>query len=89
MFNAFRQRPDEFINSPIIKNGSIDLFTPSKEIADKVRNYRDRYYNPSDVEELFNKYGKQKINENNNDRNSVKIDKNKKVNKNEKSKCCF
>ena len=40
-------------------------------------------------EELFNKYGKQKINENNNDRNSVKIDKNKKVNKNEKSKCCF
>ena len=63
MFNAFRQRPDEFINSPIIKNGSIDLFTPSKEIADKVRNYRDRYYNPSDVEELFNKYKTQGLNE--------------------------
>ena len=40
-------------------------------------------------EELFNKYGKQKLNENNNERNSVKISQNKKVNKNEKSKCCF
>ncbi len=40
-------------------------------------------------EELFNKYSKKKLNENNNDRNSVKIAQNKKVNKNEKGKCCF
>ena len=53
MYLDFINKPYLFCDSPLLKNGVLQLFFNDKEVKNKILNFRDKYYNEKSIKELI------------------------------------
>lgn len=54
-YNDFISYPYLFTDSPFIRNGNLDLLIDEESMRNKIRNYRDTYFDPNNARKLYNK----------------------------------
>lgn len=68
IFSNFRNHPELFYNSPVIRDKAIDLFAPSPEIAQKIKNFRNNFYDMNEIQRYHDKLLKEGLTDKEKDR---------------------